>query len=163
VSTVPNAIWPRAADGVEDPADLRTREVRVEEQAGLRAELRLDASRLQRRARGRGATALPDDRAVDGLARLAVPEDRRLALVGDADRGDLPRGDAALGQRRVERAEHGRPDLVGLVLDPTRLRVVLRKLTVLASENGELSIQDDDGRSRRPLVDGDHIGTRRHK
>src|SRR3546814_14982608 len=36
-----------------------------------------------------GAAVLPDDRLVDGRTGLAVPDHRRLALVGDADGGDL--------------------------------------------------------------------------
>ena len=36
-----------------------------------------------------GAPVLPDQCGVDGLAGRAVPGDDRLALVGDADRGDL--------------------------------------------------------------------------
>ncbi len=39
----------------------------------------------------RGAAVLPDDRVVHGLSACAVPQHRRLALVGDADRRDRPR------------------------------------------------------------------------
>ena len=38
-----------------------------------------------------GARVLPDDRVVDRLAGLAVPDHGRLALVGDADRRDVAR------------------------------------------------------------------------
>ena len=52
------------------------------------------AVRLQPLAEVGGAAVLPDDRVVDRLAGLAVPDDRRLALVGDADRGDRRRAAA---------------------------------------------------------------------
>ena len=81
------------------------------------------------------APALPDDGEVDGLARRAVPDDRRLALVGDADGGDV----LAARPRRPARAPRharldARPDLRGVVLDPAGLREVLRELGRRAAE-----------------------------
>ena len=113
LSTVPNASWPasarraQAGDVVEHPADLRRREVRVEHQAGARAQRRLVPRRLQLGAQRRGAPVLPDDRVADGPAVGAVPEQRRLALVGDADGGDARRVDAL--QRVAERAQSPTP------------------------------------------------------
>ena len=46
-------------------------------------------------ADGRRA-ATPDDRVIDGLAGVLVPDDRRLALIRDADAGDVRRRQAAL-------------------------------------------------------------------
>ena len=46
-----------------------------------------------------GAAVLPDDGAVHGLPRGAVPHHRGLALVGDADRGDVFCLQAGLFQR----------------------------------------------------------------
>jgi hypothetical protein len=40
-------------------------------------------------AGGGGASVLPDDRVMDGTARLAVPDDGGLALVRDPDRVDV--------------------------------------------------------------------------
>ncbi len=91
---VPKASSPRSAacaralDIVEDPADLGAGEIGVEQQAGLGGEQRFEAICLQLRAQWRGAPVLPDDGVVDRLAGLAVPDQRRLALVGDADGGD---------------------------------------------------------------------------
>ena len=80
-------------------------------------------------ARGR-APVLPDERAVDGLAGRPVPDDDRLALVGDADRAQLARP-----RRRRRRAPRRRragdvPDLGRVVLDPAGPREVLRELAV---------------------------------
>ena len=73
---------------VEDPADLGGGKIGVRVQTGARVDplavLFFDLFTI-----GGGAAALPDDRVVDGLAREAVPYERRLALVGDADGGDL--------------------------------------------------------------------------
>ena len=48
------------------------------------------------RADAGGAAILPDDRVVDRLAGRAVPDHRGLALVGDADGGDVLRREAGL-------------------------------------------------------------------
>ena len=82
----------RAAHVVEDPGDLRRAEVRVDDEPGLLAHT-LDGPRVgfQRVANGRGAPALPDDGEVDGSPRRPVPDERRLALVGDPDGRDVGR------------------------------------------------------------------------
>ena len=74
---------------VENPADLAAREVGVDEQPGLLLDQRPGAVRLQPLAEVRGPPILPDDGVVDRLAGLAIPDDGRLALVGDADGGDV--------------------------------------------------------------------------
>ena len=82
---------PRARAGhvVEQPLQLRAGEVGVEDEARLRGERRLVAGRAQRVAGRRGAAVLPDDRVRERPARRALPEERRLALVRDADRRDV--------------------------------------------------------------------------
>jgi hypothetical protein len=47
--------------------------------------------RAQLGAQRLGAAVLPDDGVVDRLAGAAVPQHRGLALVGDADGGDVAR------------------------------------------------------------------------
>ena len=59
---------------------------------------------LQLVAEGGGAAILPDDGVVDRLAGLAVPDDGRLALIGDADGGDV-----AAVERRLSPGLRGRP------------------------------------------------------
>src|SRR5262249_10356639 len=60
--------------------------------------------------------------------------------------------------RGAERAGDGLddalPNLIGLVLDPARLRKVLRELAGGATEGTSLHIHDERGASGRPLVDG---------
>ena len=87
---------PRAGHVVEQPADLRAGEVRVEHEPGALAHERLRARRPSARR-----TAAAVRRHCQTIARWigragrALPDDRRLALVGDADRGDLGAGHAA--------------------------------------------------------------------
>ncbi len=70
----------------------------------LRRNRRLVAFGLQSGADVGGAAVLPDDGAVHGLAGRAVPHHRGLALVGDADGGDVVRL-----QARPSPAPRGRP------------------------------------------------------
>ena len=78
----------RAGHVVEQPLELRAREIGVDDEAGLRGEQSGVASRAQRVAQRRGAAILPDDRVGDRLAGRAIPQHRGLALIGDADRRD---------------------------------------------------------------------------
>ncbi len=94
LSIVPNAISPASArcaqpgDRVEQPADFRRREIRVDDEAGATGDRLGVAGGAPCAAERLGAPVLPDDRVVHRAAGGALPQHRRLALVGDADRGD---------------------------------------------------------------------------
>ena len=70
----------------------------------------------------RGAPVLPHDRAVARPAGAAVPDHDRLPLIRDADRGDRFAGRVELGRDLAECLDRDAPDVVGVVLDPARLR-----------------------------------------
>ena len=112
----------------ENPLELRRREIRVDHEAGERGDA-VAAPFAQLGAAGGRAAILPDDRAVDRTTGVAIPDDRGLALVGDADAHGLGAGAgdrlARGGERRVE-------DLIGIVLDPAGLRKELRDLAIAA-------------------------------
>ena len=105
---------------IEDPAELGAREVGVDHQAGRALDVLLQASRLQLVAQLSRATILPDDRVHDRPARIALPHDRRLALVGDADPGDLLRACVAQLQHTIGDGELTMPDVLGVVFHPAR-------------------------------------------
>jgi len=62
------------------------------------------------------------------LAARAIPEDGGLALVGEADGGEPIGWHGVLAQHGAGDGELRPPDVVGVMLDPSRLRVVLRVL-----------------------------------
>ena len=64
-------------------------EVGGRRQSGLAPDDVAAAVAVQRRRDPVGAGVLPDDRVVVGPAGVAVPDQRRLALVGDAERGEV--------------------------------------------------------------------------
>jgi acetyl-CoA carboxylase biotin carboxyl carrier protein len=138
---------------LDEPLDLGAREVRVEHEAGALADERLVAGVAQLVAAARRAAVLPDDRAVERLARVAVPRHDGLALVGDADSAQAAPVDA----RRVERLARDRaryvPDLGRVVLHPPRPREVLLELPVGASGRLAAVVEHDAGRAGSALVD----------
>ena len=79
----------RAGDVFEQPVDLRAGEIGVDDEASLGAEGIGQALGLERVAVFARPAALPDDGVVDRLAGDLIPDDRGLALVGDADGGDV--------------------------------------------------------------------------
>ena len=147
----------RAVDVVENPGELRAREVRVEHQTGALAEQRLGALRSQAIADVRRAPILPDDGVGDGLAGLAIPHDRGLALVGDADRGDVARTHARAGQHLHGDAGLRRPDLQRVVLDPAWLRKDLSELALRDSLDPAVPIEQDSPRARRALIQREDV------
>ena len=133
---VPNARCPacarraRAVDVVEQPGDLGGREVGIEQQAGLGRHRRLVSRRLERAAHVGGAPILPDDGVVDRLTGAPIPQHAGLALVGDADAGDVAGGEPGSGQRLARRLDRRAPDVLGIVLHPAVGREVLGELAL---------------------------------
>ena len=82
---------PRAINMIQQPRDLGAGKVRIKQQTGLLRHARLMTRGLQLGAVVRGPAILPDNGIMDGTAGFAIPENRRLALVGDADGGNIGR------------------------------------------------------------------------
>ena len=144
----------------KEPGRLRGAEVRVEDEAGRGAHQREVAGGDELLAEGRGAAVLPDDGAVERLAGGAVERYEGLALVGDADGGDLLAG-GGLGQAGADLGEGGAdggPDLVGVVLHPPRVREVLGQLAVGNVGDPGLLVDDQGADAGRSRIDGDHFG-----
>src|SRR6185369_17588718 len=99
------------------------------------------------------APILPDDCVVDGLTGLAIPEERGLTLVGDANGGDVGCGEAGLFQRGVRGFELGLPDLVGVVFDPAGLREDLPEILLRNGADGAVVVEDDGSGARGALVE----------
>src|SRR4029079_13571138 len=108
-----------------------------------------------------GAPVLPDDRFVDGLAALPVPDNGGLALVGDADGRDVGGRGGRLGERCFFRFDGGAPQIFGLMLDPARSREMLREFLLGDSGDGKVGPEQDGACRCRTLVERKYVG--RHK
>ena len=133
----------RARDLIEDPTDLGPGEVRVDHQAGALAHQPFVAIRAQSLADGRASPALPDDGGMDRTARRTLPHDGRLALVRNADRGDLARVEARTREGFAPDRDGRREDLLGIVLDVSRRGIELPYLAVGASPDGAGLVEND--------------------
>ena len=135
-------LFPRAGHVLQDPADLRAGEIRVDLQAGLGADLILPL-RLQALAVVRRSAALPDDGVVYGQSRILIPDDRRLSLVRDADGRDLLRLGAGFQDRFLRHAQLGRPDLHRVMLHPARMGIDLFEFLLRDRHLIAFAVKDD--------------------
>src|SRR6185295_13578617 len=149
--------WPRAGHVVEQPGDLGAAEVRIDDQAGALAYQALGADLLQLLALRRGAPVLPDDRVVDRLAGLPVPDDGGLALVGDADRDQVLERDGGVADRFARHFALRGEDLLRVVLDPARLRKDLRELALRDRLRHAFLVEEDGARAGRSLVEREDV------
>ena len=144
-------------DMVEDPADLRAGEIRIDRQARLVANLIHEPLGLERLGDRCGLAGLPDDGVVDRTARLLVPDHGRLALVRDADAGDVARDETGLLESFLHDSDHRAPDFLSVMLDPARFREVLRELFLRDTDNLGVAVEDDGTVGRRTCIKSHYI------
>jgi hypothetical protein len=146
----------RGADMIEHPRELGGGEVGVDHQPGDLADTALMPGLSQPGAVRRCAPVLPDDGAREGLERATVPDDEGLALVGDSDRAHIARPGAGGCEGLTGCSLNRRPDLLGVVLDPTGLRIVLGDLAVPLAPDLSIESDCDGSRAGRALVEAEH-------
>src|SRR5690606_22283878 len=145
-----------------DPRDLGAGEVRVDDEAGAFGEERLQAIGLHAVAGLGRAAVLPDDGAMDRAAGLAVPDERGLARVGDADAGELARVDPRRQQGVANGLERGAPEVLRLVLDPARIREMLLELLLADADRTKAVVEHDGAGAGGALVDGEDVALGLH-
>src|SRR6202008_3112870 len=144
----------RAWHRVEDVRDLGAAEVGVERQPGPRPEQRPVAGLAQTlpcRCRDAG---LPHDRVGDRGASPAIPDDRRLALVRDPDRGDALRP-ANIADDLLRDLELAGPDGLRVMGDVARRWVVLLERLLGRRHRPPVAAERDRPRRGRALVEGE--------
>ena len=142
---------------LQDPGDLGAGEIGIEQQAGLVRHHLLVPGLLQVTAEPGGTAVLPDDGVVHRLAGRAIPHHGRLALVGDADAGQVRRLEPRLGERAAADLDSGAPDLLRIVLDPARLGKDLGQFLLRRSDGPAGGVEHDGPRAGRALVDGEDV------
>jgi hypothetical protein len=91
------------------------------------------------------------------LARAPVPQQRGLALVGDADGADVGGRQPGLGDGFLRGGQLRGPNLHRVVLDPAGLRKVLRQLALRHRDDAALRIEDDAARAGGALVQREDV------
>ena len=166
LSVVPKSASPRSAaartpvDVLQDPLDLAAGEVRRRRQPGLVPDDVAAAVAVERAGDAVGAGVLPDDRVVVGPAGPAVPHDGGLALVGDAERGEVGRRTGRWRCSAVcDDGAGALPDLDRVVLHPAGARQDLLVLELVLADLLAGVVEDHEPGARRALVDrGDEVG-----
>ena len=151
----------RAGDVIENPCDFSAGKIGIDDQAGSGRDRRLVALVFQFRTDVGGATILPDDGAMNGLAGGAIPDHRRLALVGDANSCNVPGGEVSFFQRVAARRNGRIPDVLRIVLDPAGRRKMLRKFLLCEAGDREVGAKHHGARGRGALIDGQYEGHER--
>ncbi len=151
----------RARHVLQDPRELRPGEVRRQRQPDVLAQAIGPVLAGELAHERGGARVLPDDRVADRLARAPVPHDARLALVGDADRGDVRGPRTRARERGVDHFPRAPPHLARVVLDPAGVGMDLLVLAALERPDLPVAIEQDQPRAGRALVDRGDVGGHR--
>ena len=117
-----------AFDVFEQPRNFGGGKIGVDNETGFAADGGRVTGGLEAVTILSGAAVLPHDGVMDGFAGLAIPEEGGLALIGDADGGDLFGGELGLFQRSFGGGELGFPNRLGIMFHPAGLWEDLRKL-----------------------------------
>ena len=99
-----------------------------------------------------GPGVLPDDGVVVRAPRVLVPDQRGLALVGDAEAVQVRGGQALAVQRGLDHRGGPLPDLHRVVLDPAGLGQDLVVLELVAADFIAAVVEDHASRAGRALV-----------
>lgn len=148
----------KARDIVEHPSELRSREVRINDETSFGTDHVFRVGRFfPFLALGGGSSVLPDDRIVHGARGFSVPNNHGFALIGDADRCDIRTLRSAPTQTVLDGSRDAFPDVFGLVLDPAGFWINLSVFLIHASDRFASAAQETDRRSGCALVDGQNI------
>ena len=132
-SIVPKASSPRsgsfpgARDVLKDPTHFGSGKIGVDDQTRFLLDERHQAVCSHLIADRSGPTVLPNNGMADGFTRLTVPNDSGLALVGDADGGNIFVADGRTANSVSRDTNLACPYFVRIVFDPSRLREKLGK------------------------------------
>ena len=162
VSDVPKSASPRSAAArspstlLQQPLQLAAGEVGGRGQPGLAPDDLAAAVGVQGGGDAVGAGVLPDDGVVPRTAGMPVPDDRRLALVGDADGVQVGGAEAGAGEGGPDDGLGALPDLQRVVLDPPGAGEDLLVLELVLANRPAGVVEDHEAGARRALVDGAH-------
>ena len=147
----------RACDIVQQPSHLRSRKISVKHQPRALLKDRSKSVATQAVAHLSRAAALPHDGVVNRLARLAVPDDSRFALIGDADSRDLIGFDIRFRKHALGCVQLRIPDVGGAMLDPSGLRIELLELLLGCCNGIACLIEKNRARTGCPLIERENV------
>ena len=142
----------RAFHMLEQPRNFGGGKISVDDETRFAADGRGVAGRLEAVAVLGCAAVLPDDGVMDRSSGFAIPEQGGFSLVGDADGGNLLRGEFGLAQGGFGGGELGFPDRLGIMLHPSWFGENLREFLLRHGFDATGLIKDDASRACRSLI-----------
>src|ERR1700739_1371336 len=107
-----------AGDVIQNPRDLTSRKKGIDQQTGALLDHGSVTILPELFAKIGGAAVLPDDRVVNGFAGFAIPDDRGLTLVDDANGCNTGRARSGFGKSLGCDRDLRRNDLFRIMLNP---------------------------------------------
>ena len=147
----------QAVDRVKNVPNLGPGKIRIEHQAGLLPKSFFMAVGLELLAERSRNAALPDDRIRHRLPGIFFPDDSRLALIGDADPGNVSRRKPRLCECLFRCRQLALPDRLRIVLDMPGRRKQLRKLLLSRRYRKPLLRKNNRPAGRRSLVERENV------
>jgi hypothetical protein len=147
----------RTGNIFKKPGDLCGGKIRVGNESGLLAQDLVEALSANTIAEGSCPAALPDDRIMDRLARGAVPEQYGFTLIGDSDCREIVRAGHRFRENLASYLELRFPNLLGVMLDPTRLGIVLREFPLGEGSGPAIAVEKNGTRTRCPLIQRQNV------
>ena len=150
---------PRTLDVIEHPSDLRPGKIRIQHKPCLLPES-IDCVRhihLQVLREISRPAALPHDGVTDRLPGLPVPENRRLALIGDTDRRNVLILCLNIRHRLPSDIQLCLPDFICVVLNPARVRKILCKFLLRHTADMSLLVKQNTSAAGCPGIKCHHI------
>src|SRR5579863_2259404 len=142
----------RAGHIVEDPGDLGCGEIGIDQKSRTLLDQPAVTLAAQLLAESGGAAILPDDGVADGTSCFAIPDDGCLALIGDADGGDVGRLRPGFGECFERNGNLRKSNLIGIVLDPSGLRKDLIEFLLGHSFDSSTLIKEESSRACGSLI-----------
>ena len=142
---------------VQNPANLGSREVSVNNQTSLFVEFFHIALAFQLFSQRSSLARLPNDSIIDRKTCIFIPNDSCFTLVGDSDGFDLIRFDSTFDEGTCDNGLNRVPNFIGIVLNPSSLRENLSKFFLTGANFFSFFVKDDGAGTSSSLVDGHDV------
>ena len=142
---------------VQNPANLGSREVSVNNQTSLFVEFFYVALAFQLFSQRSSLARLPNDSIIDRKSRILIPDDSCFTLVGDPDGFYLVRFYSTFDEGTGDNGLHRVPNFIGIVLNPSSLRENLSKFFLTGANFFSFFVKDDGAGTSSSLVDSHDV------